>query len=131
LEVTLHRATATVTAATLALHDDNPQHVLEDHDQKVISAWHDIPLYVMDEDTDRPTGHLNFVCEIPRCSRKKFEIATKEVGNPIKQDEKKGVLREVSAGLIERFGHAFILIHTVYTYTKGSMHVKQDEKKED
>ena len=28
--------------------------------------------------------------------RKKFEIATDEVGNFIKQDEKKGVLREVS-----------------------------------
>ena len=29
-------------------------------------------------------------------NRKKFEIATDEVGNFIKQDEKKGVLREVS-----------------------------------
>lgn len=28
-------------------------------------------------------------------SRKKYEIATGEAGNPIKQDEKKGVLREV------------------------------------
>ena len=28
-------------------------------------------------------------------SRKKYEIATGEVGNPIKQDEKKGILREV------------------------------------
>jgi hypothetical protein len=27
--------------------------------------------------------------------RKKYEIATTEVGNPIKQDEKKGILREV------------------------------------
>jgi hypothetical protein len=32
--------------------------------------------------------------------RKKFEIATDEVGNFIKQDEKKGVLREVSIDLI-------------------------------
>jgi hypothetical protein len=30
--------------------------------------------------------------------RKKFEIATDEVGNPIKQDEKKGVLREFKKG---------------------------------
>ena len=29
--------------------------------------------------------------------RKKYEIATDEVGNFIKQDEKKGVLREVSS----------------------------------
>ena len=34
---------------------------------------------------------MNFVCEIPKYSRKKYEIATKEDGNPIKQDEKKGV----------------------------------------
>lgn len=31
-----------------------------------------------------------------RINRKKYEIATDEVGNPIKQDEKKGQLREVS-----------------------------------
>ncbi len=61
--------------------------------QQVISVWHDIPLYVRDEG-EKCTGHLNFVCEIPRCSRKKFEIATDEVGNPIKQDTKKGLLRE-------------------------------------
>ena len=31
------------------------------------------------------------------CS-KKYEIATGEIGNPIKQDEKKGVLREFKKG---------------------------------
>ncbi|CAN0484765.1 unnamed protein product, partial [Hapterophycus canaliculatus] len=67
---------------------------LQTHDsQQVISVWHDIPLYVRDEG-EKCTGHLNFVCEIPRCSRKKFEVATNEVGNPIKQDTKKGLLRE-------------------------------------
>ena len=30
-------------------------------------------------------------------NRKKFEIATDEVGNPIKQDTKKGQLREVNS----------------------------------
>lgn len=72
--------------------------------KQVISVWHDIPLYVRDEE-GKATGHLNFVCEIPRCSRKKFEIATNEVGNPIKQDEKKGTLREFKkvrpSGLVE------------------------------
>ncbi|CAN0292757.1 unnamed protein product [Ectocarpus sp. 6 AP-2014] len=67
------------------------------HSQQVISVWHDIPLYVRDE-AEKCTGHLNFVCEIPRCSRKKFEIATNEVGNPIKQDTKKGLLREFKKG---------------------------------
>ena len=31
-------------------------------------------------------------------NRKKYEIATDEVGNPIKQDEKKGKLREFKKG---------------------------------
>ena len=30
------------------------------------------------------------MCEIPKWTRKKFELATKEALNPIKQDEKKG-----------------------------------------
>ncbi|CAM9311869.1 unnamed protein product [Choristocarpus tenellus] len=67
------------------------------HSKQVISAWHDIPLYVRDE-FGKKTESLNFVCEIPRCSRKKFEIATNELGNPIKQDEKKGTLREFKKG---------------------------------
>lgn len=36
--------------------------------------------------------------QIPKFSRKKYEIATKEAGNPIKQDEKKGKLREFKRG---------------------------------
>jgi len=36
--------------------------------------------------------------EIPRFTRKKFEIATNEPGNPIKQDIKKGQLREFLKG---------------------------------
>lgn len=58
--------------------------------------------------TAPPAGHVPFapvVCPQlthttfanTRHRRKKFEIATDEVGNFIKQDEKKGVLREVSA----------------------------------
>lgn len=66
---------------------------------KTISLWHDVTLVHVDPATDRPTPYLNFVCEIPKFSRKKFEIATDEVGNFIKQDEKKGVLREVSIEL--------------------------------
>ncbi|KAH9147186.1 hypothetical protein AeRB84_008685, partial [Aphanomyces euteiches] len=46
-----------------------------------ISPWHDIPLYNAD-------GSVNFVCEIPKWTRKKFEIATGEPFNPIKQDTK-------------------------------------------
>ena len=48
--------------------------------------------------SSREPKRVNFVCEIPKFSRRKYEIATKEVGNPIKQDEKKGMLREFKLG---------------------------------
>ena len=57
---------------------------------------HDLPLFELDD--GKPTGALHFVCEIPKWTRKKFEIATKEPLNPIKQDEKKGELRTFKKG---------------------------------
>jgi inorganic pyrophosphatase len=53
---------------------------------KPISCWHEIPLYAGD-------GLLNFICEIPKESSAKMEVATDEVSTPIKQDVKKGKLR--------------------------------------
>mmetsp|Transcript_17481 Transcript_17481/g.25252 ORF Transcript_17481/g.25252 Transcript_17481/m.25252 type:complete len:311 (+) Transcript_17481:104-1036(+) len=67
-------------------------------DGKVVSLWHDISLTHIDHETKMETPYVNFVCEIPKFTRKKFEIATDEVGNPIKQDEKKGKLREFKKG---------------------------------
>lgn len=61
------------------------------------SLWHDLPLFHLDA-AGRPTGALNFVCEISKWTRKIFEIATKEPSNPIKQDEKKGELRQFKKG---------------------------------
>jgi len=58
---------------------------------KQISPWHDIPLYTTD-------GHLHFITEIPKFSRAKFEIATGEALNPIKQDVKNGKLRNYNWG---------------------------------
>lgn len=52
-----------------------------------ISPWHDVPL------TNTPSTY-NFLSEIPKMSKKKMEVATKEAQNPIAQDIKKGVLRE-------------------------------------
>jgi inorganic pyrophosphatase len=37
--------------------------------KKKISLWHDISLMHIDEKTDTETGHMNFVCEIPKFSR--------------------------------------------------------------
>jgi len=66
--------------------------------KKQISLWHDITLVHIDPATNKPTPYLNYVNEIPKFSRKKYEIATDEVGNPLKQDEKKGVVREFKKG---------------------------------
>lgn len=58
---------------------------------KQISPWHDIPLFSQD-------GYLHMVTEIPKFSRAKFEIATGEPFNPIKQDVKNGKLRDYNYG---------------------------------
>eukprot|EP00887_Chlorella_sp_A99_P003507 scaffold7.g3507.t1 len=59
---------------------------LKDKNGTVVSPWHDIPLYAGD-------GTVNFVCEIPKESAAKMEVATDEPNTPIKQDTKKGKLR--------------------------------------
>jgi len=63
----------------------------ENAEGSTISPWHDIPL--QNED-----GSLNMVVEIPKFTRAKMEIATDEEFNPIKQDLKKGNLREYGWG---------------------------------
>jgi len=65
---------------------------------KPISIWHDIPLFPLGEEGKATPSLVNFVCEIPKTTRKKFEVNTKGVGNPIKQDTKNGKLREYSKG---------------------------------
>jgi hypothetical protein len=34
-----------------------------DHNESRISLWHDLPLFAVDDDA-RPTGSLNFICEM-------------------------------------------------------------------
>ena len=59
-----------------------------------ISPWHDVPLYP----AAAGPGEVHMIVEIPKWSRAKFEIATGEDYNPIKQDTKKGRLREYTYG---------------------------------
>lgn len=66
-------------------------------DHGPFSLWHDLPLFHTSAE-GLPTESVNFICEIPKFTRKKFELATKEANNPIKQDEKKGQLREFKKG---------------------------------
>lgn len=63
-----------------------------------ISPWHDIPLETME------VGIFNTVIEIPKMSRKKFEVATKEMNNAIAQDVKKGKLREYHGPIFWNYG---------------------------
>ena len=34
-----------------------------DHNEERISLWHELPLFAVDDDA-RPTGALNFICEM-------------------------------------------------------------------
>ena len=63
---------------------------LQDGSGKVISPFHDVPLY-----HDEAAGILNMVVEVSRFSNAKLEISKDEAMNPIKQDVKKGALRFV------------------------------------
>jgi inorganic pyrophosphatase len=69
---------------------------IETNKIKQISPWHDIPLFIKDYvlTTEKPeVNKYNFICEIPKWTRAKFEISTKESYNPIKQDIKNGLPR--------------------------------------
>lgn len=65
--------------------------------RRQVSPWHDVPLYVRDPVRTKPehirANRYNFICEIPKWTRAKFEIATGEPFNPIKQDIKNGLPR--------------------------------------
>lgn len=64
--------------------------VFLEKDNKVISPFHDLPLYADDSKTI-----LNMVVEIPRWSNAKMEISKSSYFNSIEQDTKKGKLRYV------------------------------------
>jgi len=66
-------------------------------DDAVISPWHDIPLKA-------ESGAYNMVVEIPKMSKAKMEIATKEESNPIAQDIKKGNLRDYHGPIFWNYG---------------------------
>lgn len=62
-----------------------------------ISPWHDIPL--------KGSGDsYNMVVEIPKMTKAKMEIATKEESNPIAQDIKKGNLRDYHGPIFWNYG---------------------------
>merc|ERR1711904_762815 len=64
---------------------------------KAVSPWHDIPLKAGD-------GTFNALFEIPKMTKPKMEVATKEAGNPIAQDMKKGKLRDYHGPIFWNYG---------------------------
>ncbi|KAL7516253.1 hypothetical protein ACHAWX_001288 [Stephanocyclus meneghinianus] len=63
-----------------------------------ISPWHDIPL------NGKSEGTYNAVIEIPKMTKAKMEVATKEPNNPIAQDVKKGKLRDYHGPIFWNYG---------------------------
>jgi len=63
-----------------------------------ISPWHDIPL------AGSSDGTYNAVIEIPKMTKAKMEVATKEPNNPIAQDIKKGKLRDYHGPIFWNYG---------------------------
>jgi inorganic pyrophosphatase len=61
-----------------------------------ISPWHDIPL--------RDGEYFNFITEIPKYTRAKYEVSSSEEGNPIAQDLKKGQLRDYHGPIFWNYG---------------------------
>lgn len=65
---------------------------------KEISPWHDIPLKTKND------GIFNAIFEIPKNTKPKMEVATKEPKNPIAQDVKKGKLRDYHGPIFWNYG---------------------------
>nr|CAI77906.1 pyrophosphatase [Guillardia theta] len=68
-------------------------------DGKVVSPWHGIPTWA-----DKDKNIVNAVIEITKNTRPKMEVATKEESNPIKQDMKKGKLRDYPLDIFWNYG---------------------------
>jgi inorganic pyrophosphatase len=66
-------------------------------DGKTLSPWHDIPLRNAD-------GTFNAIIEIPKETMAKMEVATDEASTPIKQDTKKGKLRDYPYNINWNYG---------------------------
>ena len=74
-----------------------PNHkVTFENNGQPISPWHDIPY--------KEGDFYNAVIEIPKFTKAKMEIATKEASNPIVQDIKNGKLRDYHGPIFWNYG---------------------------
>lgn len=73
-------------------------YVVDAADGTRVSPWNDVPLYRITADED-PTEVLNFICEIPKWTRRKMEIMKNKLHHPIQQDlDASGNLRSYKYG---------------------------------
>jgi inorganic pyrophosphatase len=86
------------TSSSGELATTNHRIHFQDSKGMTISPWHDIPLM------NRESGFYHFISEIPKNTRKKFEISTKEKLNPIAQDIKNGKLRDYHGPIFWNYG---------------------------
>jgi len=68
-------------------------------DGKNVSPWHGIDTWA-----DKEANVVNAIIEISKNTRPKMEVATKEESNPIKQDMKKGKLRDYPLDIFWNYG---------------------------
>jgi inorganic pyrophosphatase len=87
------RAASTTTVGTPGSEDFR---VFFTNNGNTISPWHDIPL--------RSGENFNVVIEIPKFTKAKMEISTKEPYNPIAQDRKNGKLRDYHGPIYWNYG---------------------------
>lgn len=83
------------TVARGSPHSADFRLFFKNHEGKIISPFHDIPLLANPGGSEGQATLYNMIVEIPRWTQAKMEIATNESFNPIKQDEKNGKLRYV------------------------------------
>eukprot|EP00448_Togula_jolla_P019259 CAMPEP_0170582420 /NCGR_PEP_ID=MMETSP0224-20130122/7574_1 /TAXON_ID=285029 /ORGANISM="Togula jolla, Strain CCCM 725" /LENGTH=265 /DNA_ID=CAMNT_0010905643 /DNA_START=54 /DNA_END=851 /DNA_ORIENTATION=- len=89
---------AVKTAVEGDLGTDKYRLRFKDASGKEISPWHDIPLH------SGVPGVFNALFEIPKNTKPKMEVATKEPNNPIAQDVKKGKLRDYHGPIFWNYG---------------------------
>ena len=76
LSQTRHRlfSSATMTTSSVGVHDTETFRLFFNNDGEKMSPWHDIPL--------KNGEYFNFINEIPKFTKAKMEVATKEEWNP-------------------------------------------------
>jgi len=88
---------AAITTETAGEANTESYRLFFKSDGKAMSPWHDVPLEAGD-------GLYNLITEIPKMTKAKMEVATKEASNPIAQDIKKGKLRDYHGPIFWNYG---------------------------